>query len=182
MTMSLYKMFFAGSGGQGVLLMGQMVTYAAMLEDKSSTFFPSYGPEMRGGTANCTVVVSDKTVSCPVIYESDFVVAMNLPSMVKFEPTLKPGGILLLNKSIIHQEAKRGDITVYDVPANEMAHELGNPRVANMIMLGAFVRTAKIVAEDTVETVIRETFSGKKAELADINIKAFNYWKPDITN
>ncbi|MCL2152271.1 MAG: 2-oxoacid:acceptor oxidoreductase family protein [Oscillospiraceae bacterium] len=180
--MSIFKMFFAGSGGQGVLLMGQMVTYAAMLEDKSSTFFPSYGPEMRGGTANCTVVVSDKTVSCPVIYESDCVVAMNLPSMVKFEPTLKPGGILLLNKSIIHQEPKRSDITIFNVPVNEMAHELGNPRVANMIMLGAFVRTTGIVSEDTVETVIKETFSGAKAKLADINLKAFNYWKEGITN
>jgi len=170
-------MFFAGSGGQGVLLMGQMVTSAAMLEDKASTFFPSYGPEMRGGTANCTVVVSDKTVSCPLIYESDIVVAMNLPSMVKFEPTLKPGGLLLLNKSIIHQAPKRDDIEIHDVPANDMAHELGNPRVANMIMLGAFVRTSKIVSEDTVRRIIRETFSKKKAELIDINLKAFDYWR-----
>ena len=177
--MSTYKMFFAGSGGQGVLLMGQMVTYAAMLEDKASTYLPSYGPEMRGGTANCTVVVSDKTVSCPIIYESDFVVAMNLPSMLKFEPTLKPGGLLLLNKSIIHQDPKRGDITVYNVPVNEMAQELGNPRTANMIMLGAFVRVSKIVSEDTVKKIITETFSAKKAELVDINIKAFNYWKPN---
>jgi len=171
-------MFFAGSGGQGVLLMGQIVTYAAMLEDKASTFFPSYGPEMRGGTANCTVVVSDKTVSCPLIYESDIVVAMNLPSMLKFEPTLKPGGILLSNKSIIHQEPKRSDITAYDVLANDLAHELGNPRVANMIMLGAFVRTTKLVSEDTVETVIRKTFSEKKAELVDVNLNAFKIWHP----
>ena len=175
--MSTHKMFFAGSGGQGVLLMGQMVTYAAMLENKSSTYFPSYGPEMRGGTANCTVVVSDKTVSCPLIYESDCVVAMNLPSMVKFEPTIKPGGLMLLNKSIIHQEPKRSDISVYNIPVNEMAQELGNPRVANMIMLGAFVRISKIVSEQTVEKIIRETFGGKKAELVDINVNAFNYYR-----
>ena len=178
MTMSIYKMFFAGSGGQGVLLMGQIVASAAMLEDKSTTFFPSYGPEMRGGTANCTVVVSDKTVSCPLIFESDCVVAMNLPSLLKFEPTMKPGGILLLNKSIIHQEPKRDDITVYNVPANDLAIELGYPVVANMIMLGAFVRTSNIVSSDAVETVIRETLGKKKAELIDVNLKAFALWKP----
>ena len=174
--MSIYKMFFAGSGGQGVLLMGQIVASAAMLEDKSTTFFPSYGPEMRGGTANCTVVVSDKTVSCPLIFESDCVVAMNLPSLLKFEPTLKPGGILLLNKSIIHQEPKRDDITVYNVPANDLAVELGHPVVANMIMLGAFVRASNIVTSDSIETVIRDTFSKRKAELVDINIKAYELW------
>lgn len=170
-------MFFAGSGGQGVLLMGQLVAMSAMRENKSTTFFPSYGPEMRGGTANCTVVVSDKPVSCPLIFESDCVVAMNLPSLLKFEPTLKPGGILLLNKSIIHQEPKRDDITVYNVPANDMAQELGYPVVANMIMLGAFVRTSNIVSSDAVESVIRDTIGKKKAEMIDINIKAFELWQ-----
>jgi 2-oxoglutarate ferredoxin oxidoreductase subunit gamma len=170
-------MFFAGSGGQGVLLMGQMVTYAAMLENRSSTFFPSYGPEMRGGTANCTVVVSDKTVSCPLIYEADFIVAMNLPSLIKFEPMLKPGGIMLLNSSMISQKAKRGDITVHEVPVNDMAQELGNVRVANMVMLGAFVRATNAVAESSIEKVIDETIGAKKAELRDLNIKAFGYWR-----
>ena len=101
--MSTHKMFFAGSGGQGIMLMGQMVGSAAIHEDKEATFFPSYGPEMRGGTANCTVIVSDKPISSPLIFESDCVVAMTLPSLLKFEPTLKPGGVLLVNKSIIHQ-------------------------------------------------------------------------------
>ena len=175
--MGIYKMFFAGSGGQGVLLMGQMVTHAAMLDNKASTFFPSYGPEMRGGTANCTVVISDKTISCPLIYEADFIVAMNLPSLIKFEPMVKPGGIMLLNKSFINQKPARGDITVYEVPVNEMAQELGNTRVANMIMLGAFVRATKVVSESSVEQVIEDTIGAKKAELRDINIKAFELWK-----
>jgi len=175
--MSTYKMFFAGSGGQGVLLMGQMVTHAAMLDDKSATFFPSYGPEMRGGTANCTVVVSDKTVSCPLIYEADYVVAMNLPSLFKFEPMLKPGGIMLLNKSLIAQKATRTDITVYEVPANELASELGNIRTANMIMLGAFVRATNVVPEAAIEKVIDQTIGAKKTELRDVNIKAFELWK-----
>ena len=169
-------MFFAGSGGQGILLMGQMVCSAAMLEDKEATFFPSYGPEMRGGTANCTVVVSDKVISCPLIYEADVVVAMTLPSMLKFEATLKPGGTLLLNKSIIHQAPKRGDITIYEVPVNDMAAELGNPRVANVIMLGAFVKTTGIVSHGAVEQVIRDYFGAKNASLLDLELKAFNYW------
>ena len=175
--MSTYKMFFAGSGGQGVILMGQMVTHAAMLEDKSTTFFPSYGPEMRGGTASCTVIISDTTVSCPVITESDFVVAMNLPSLIKFEPTLKPGGIILLNSSLINQKPERGDVTAIYVPVNELATELGNVRVANMIMLGAFVRATKAVSEASIEKVIDATIGAKKAELRDLNMKAFSYFR-----
>ncbi|MDR2600176.1 MAG: 2-oxoacid:acceptor oxidoreductase family protein [Oscillospiraceae bacterium] len=171
------KMFFAGYGGQGIMLTGQMVASAAILEGKETTFFPSYGPEMRGGTANCTVIVSDKPISSPLIFESDCVLAMNLPSMLKFEPTLKPGGVLLLNKSLIHQAAKRDDITKYEIAANEMASELGNTVVANMIMLGAFVRTTGIVKEESIIQVIHNVFDQKKAELADLNIKAFNLWR-----
>jgi len=171
------RMFFAGSGGQGILLMGQVVSSAAILENKATTFFPSYGPEMRGGTANCTVIVSDKQISSPLVFESDVVVAMNLPSMLKFVPTLKPGGILLRNKSIIHQDPKRSDIMVYDIDANEMAAELGNPRVANMIVLGAFARTTYTVSAENLEAVIRTTFSAKGADLVELNLKAFNLWQ-----
>ena len=162
------------------MLMGQMVCSAAMLEDKEATFFPSYGPEMRGGTANCTVVVSDKTISCPLIFESDCLVAMTLPSLLKFEPTLKPGGTLLINKSIIHQAPSRDDITVYEVPVNDLAGELGNPRVGNVIMLGAFARTTNIVSPDAVEKAISEYFGAKSASLLDLELKAYNYWKQPV--
>lgn len=175
--MSTTKLFFAGSGGQGILLMGQMITYAAMLEDKSSTFLPSYGPEMRGGTANCTVVVSDKPVSCPLIYEADAIVVMNLPSLIKFEPMVKPGGVLLVNSSIIDQPAKRTDIRVVNVPVNEIAKELGNLKVANIVMLGALVRSTNVVSEKSVEAVMHKTFTGSKAKLIDINMKALTYSK-----
>ncbi len=175
--MSTHKLFFAGSGGQGILLMGQMVTYAAMLEDKSSTFFPSYGPEMRGGTANCTVVVSDKPVSCPLIYEADAIVVMNLPSLIKFEPMVKPGGIILINSSFITQPAKREDITVHEVPVNDIAMELGNEKIANMVMLGALVRSTNVVSESSIEKVMKKTFTGNKAKLIDLNLKAFTYYK-----
>ena len=172
------KMFFAGSGGQGIMLMGQIVSSAAILEDKDTTFFPSYGPEMRGGTANCTVIVSDKPISSPLIFESDCVVAMNLPSMLKFEPTLKPGGVLLLNKSLIHQDAKRSDITVHEIPVSDLAVELGDSRVANIIMLGAFARTTNIVSSDELKRVIHDTFGAKSDELAKLNEKAFHLWNP----
>lgn len=175
--MSTHKLFFAGSGGQGILLMGQMITYAAMLEDKASTFFPSYGPEMRGGTANCTVVVSDKPVSCPLIYEADAIVVMNLPSLIKFEPMVKPGGVLLINTSIIDQPATRTDIKVCNVPVNEIAQELGNIKVANMVMLGALVRATNVVSESAIEKVMHKTFTGEKAKLNDANMKAFSYYR-----
>jgi len=174
--MATHKMFFAGLGGQGIMLMGQMVGSAAIHENKESTFFPSYGPEMRGGTANCTVIVSDKPISNPVISESDCVVAMTLPSLLKFEPTLKPGGILFVNTSMIHQAPKRSDITIYEIPVSDLAVELGNPRVANVIMLGAFVRKTNIVSQESIEKVIHEVFGESKADLIDLELKALNYW------
>jgi len=175
--MATHKMFFAGLGGQGIMLMGQMVGSAAIHDDKEATFFPSYGPEMRGGTANCTVIVSDKAISNPVISESDCVVAMTLPSMLKFEPTIKPGGVMFINTSMIHQAPKRSDIKVYEIPVSDMASEMGNPRIANMIMLGAFVRVTNIVKADHIEEVIRDFFGAKGADLVDLNLKAFNYWQ-----
>ena len=170
------KMFFSGTGGQGIMLMGQLVSSAAIHEDKETTFFPSYGPEMRGGTANCTVIVSDKPISSPLISESDCIIVMNLPSMLKFEPTLKPGGIMFLNESLIHQEAKRSDITIVKIPASDLALELGESRVANIIMLGAFARTTDIVSPEELEKVINDTFSAKRKELAELNFKAFHLW------
>jgi 2-oxoglutarate ferredoxin oxidoreductase subunit gamma len=176
--MATTKLFFAGSGGQGIILMGQMVTYAAMYENKATTYYPSYGPEMRGGTANCTVVVSDKDVSCPLIFEADCLIAMNLPSLLKFESMVKPGGTMLVNASIIEQKATRSDINVLYVPVSEIAKEIGNPRGANMVMLGAAVRATDVVSQATIEKVMREkAFTGKKAETIPLNIKAFESYK-----
>jgi len=170
-------MFFAGTGGQGVLLMGQIVGSAAIYEDRDVTFFPSYGPEMRGGTANCTVIASDREISSPLTFESDYVVAMTLPSMIKFEPQLKPGGKLFLNETLIQQAPKREDITVIKVPATGLANELGVSRVANIVMLGAFIRATGVVSSGNVERVIREVFGVKKAELVELELEAYNCWK-----
>ncbi|MDR0861833.1 MAG: 2-oxoacid:acceptor oxidoreductase family protein [Oscillospiraceae bacterium] len=176
--MSTTKLFFAGSGGQGIILMGQMVTYAAMYEDYETMYYPSYGPEMRGGTANCTVIVSDKPVSSPLIYDADCVVAMNLPSLLKFESMVKPGGVLLINSSIIDRKATREDIRVLEVPTMEIAKEIGNPRGANMVMLGAAIRATGVVSQEKIEKVMREkAFTGKKAPTIPLNIVAFESFK-----
>ncbi len=178
--MATTKLFFAGSGGQGVLTMGQMLTYAAMYADMNATWLPSYGPEMRGGTANCTVVISpEKPVSCPLIYEADDVVVMNLPSLIKFESLVKPGGNLFVNSSMIEQKATRDDINVYYVPANDIAMQLGNARTANTVMLGALVSVAPVVPVEMIYKIMEKTFSGRKAHLLDINKTAFHAWKAE---
>ena len=172
------KMFFAGSGGQGTLAIGQMIAKAAMDEGKEVTWLPSYGPEMRGGTANCTVVISpDKPVSCPLIYEADDVVVMNLPSLLKFESLVKPGGNLFVNSSLIEQKATRDDIHVYYVPANDIALKLGNARTANTVMLGALMSVSPVVPVEMVYKIMEKTFSGRKAHLLDINKTAFHAWE-----
>ena len=165
-------MFFAGSGGQGVLLMGQLITYSAMWQDKAATFLPSYGPEMRGGTCNCTVIVSDGEISCPLIYEADAVVVMNLPSLIKFEPLVKKGGKLFYNSTLIEQAPKRDDIEIHAVPANERALELGNVRAANMVMIGELIRSTGVVEMAMAEKVLEKTFTGRKAALLPLNKKA----------
>lgn len=178
--MATNKLFFAGSGGQGVLTMGQMLTYAAMYADMNATWLPSYGPEMRGGTANCTVVIAtDKPVSCPLIYEADNVVVMNLPSLIKFESLVKPGGNLFVNTSLIDQKPTRTDINVYNVPANEIATQLGNVRTANTVMLGALVEVTKVVPVEMVYKIMEKTFSGRKAALLPLNKEAFHAWKAE---
>jgi 2-oxoglutarate ferredoxin oxidoreductase subunit gamma len=156
----------AGFGGQGILLIGKMLAYAGMHEGKEVSWLPSYGPEMRGGTCNCTV-------GSPVIRSPRAVVAMNLPSLEKFEPDVRPGGLLLINSSLIDRGAERDDLTVIEVPANEMATELGNPRGANMVALGAYLGATDAVSLEEIEKVIRETFAAKPAVI-EVNIEALH--------
>jgi len=150
-----------------------MLAYAGMHEGKEVSWLPSYGPEMRGGTCNCTVVVSDKPVGSPVIRSPRAVVAMNLPSLEKFEPDIRSGGLLLINSSLIDRGTERDDLTVIEVPANEMATELGNPRGANMVALGAYLGATDAVSLEEIENVIRETFAAKPAVI-EVNIEALH--------
>jgi len=161
----------AGFGGQGILLIGKMLAYAGMHEGKQVSWLPSYGPEMRGGTCNCTVVVSDKPVGSPVIRSPRALLAMNLPSLEKFEADIRPGGLLLINSSLIDRGTEREDLTVIEVPANQVATDLGNPRGANMVALGAYLGATDAVSMDEVIEVIRETFAARPAVI-DVNIEA----------
>lgn len=168
----LYQLISAGFGGQGVLLLGQLVAYSGLAEGKNVSWLPSYGPEMRGGTANCSVVVSDDEVASPVVTEADTVVVMNRPSLEKYESLVAKGGKLFVNSSIIDVKATRTDIDVYYIPANELAEELGNGRVANMVMLGAILEKTGVVSPKTAIECLAKSFGEKKAHLVPVNEKA----------
>jgi 2-oxoglutarate ferredoxin oxidoreductase subunit gamma len=167
----LIKTVFAGFGGQGVLSMGLSLAQAAMLEGKNVTYLPSYGAEVRGGTANCTVAVSDEEIASPVASSPDFVVAMNQPSLVRFQNQIQSGGVLFINSSLIEAEILRGDIEIVRVPANSIAEELGSPKSANMVMLGAFTKKSNLVSIASVIEELKSTLK-KKQKLIAINQKA----------
>lgn len=175
--MAAHKIIIAGFGGQGVMLIGQMLAYAGMLEGKEVTWMPAYGPEMRGGTANCTVIVSDKKISSPIVSEATAVVAMNLPSLVKFEHMVKPGGQLFVNTSLIKEEPTRDDIDIYNIDANEIAVSLNNDKISNMVILGAIVNKTGVVKLESVEKVMEKLFTGKKEKLLPLNKQALTAWK-----
>jgi 2-oxoglutarate ferredoxin oxidoreductase subunit gamma len=168
--MSTARVICAGFGGQGVMSMGQLLTYAGMLEGKEVSWLPSYGPEMRGGTANCAVTVSDKPVGSPLITgDATCAIVMNLPSLEKFEQEVKPGGKILVNSSLIEAKVQRDDVEVHYIPANDIAAELGNPRVANMIMLGAYLKTDSTVEIDSVLEAFKKVFGPSKEKFVPLN-------------
>jgi 2-oxoglutarate ferredoxin oxidoreductase subunit gamma len=167
----LTKTIFAGFGGQGVLSMGLNLAQAAMLEGKHVTYLPAYGAEVRGGTANCTVAVSDEEIASPVASSPEFVVAMNQPSLVRFQNQIQTGGVFLINSSLVQPDISRGDIDVVHVPASRIAEEMGSPRSANMIMLGAFTRKSNLVAPSSLIDGLKSTLKNKP-KLISINEKA----------
>ncbi len=167
----LIKTVFAGFGGQGVLSMGLNLAQAAMLEGKNVTYLPSYGAEVRGGTANCTVAVSDEEIASPVASSPDFIVAMNQPSMVRFQNQIQSGGVLFINSSLIETEISRGDVDIVKVPANSIAEQLGSLRSANMVMLGAFTKNSNIVSISSVIEGLKSALK-KKQKLIAVNTKA----------
>ncbi len=172
--MNEQRIIVSGFGGQGVLMIGKLLASAGMAENKRVTWLPSYGPEMRGGTANCHVIVSDELIGAPVITEATCVIAMNLPSLDKFESTLVPGGLLLLNRSMIPRDGLRHDITTLSIPANDLACEEGSLKVANVVMLGAYLAWAHALGTDSVITVLRELLGDTKQQLLDINLRALD--------
>ena len=164
---------FAGFGGQGMLLIGKFLAEAGMESGLNVSWLPSYGPEMRGGTANCSVVVSDKPVASPLINVADTVLAMNKPSLLKFEGSVKSGGLLLINSSIIEEKSNRDDCDVVYVPCNHIAEKIGNPRGANVVFLGAYVaKKPDVISEEAIIEAIRVELGERKAKFFEGNVKA----------
>lgn len=168
------RIIIAGFGGQGVMSLGQMLAYSGMTEGKEVSWLPSYGPEMRGGTANCQVIVSDEPIAAPIISTADTVIAMNLPSLDKFEKVVKKGGNLFINSSLIEKKAERDDINVFYINANDVAVELGNSRVAGMVVMGAYLQATKVVKEETIIKSLEKVLGNKKLDLIPINEKALD--------
>ena len=167
-----HELLSAGFGGQGVLLLGQLIAYAGLKEEKNVSWLPSYGPEMRGGTANCSVVVSTEEVGSPVVTSPDILVVMNRPSFEKYVDSVVPGGKMFVNSSLIDLKTDRTDIDVYYMPANQIADELGNLRVANMVMLGAVLEQTKIVSPETAIECLKASWGERRAHLIPINQEA----------
>ncbi|HSV96236.1 MAG TPA: 2-oxoacid:acceptor oxidoreductase family protein [Spirochaetota bacterium] len=167
----LVKILFAGSGGQGVLTMGNILGNAAMLEDFYVTFLPAYGAAMRGGTANCTVSISDAEIASPVASAPDFVVALNHPSAAAFSARLEPGGQMLYNSDLAGELTGRGDVTMFPVPANEIARKIGSDRSANMVMLGAFIKLTNALKVDSIYKSV-EYMLGERKKLVEITNRA----------
>lgn len=160
----------AGFGGQGVMSMGRLIAYTGMQEGKEVSWLPSYGPEMRGGTANCHVVVSDTPIGSPVISkDATAVIAMNLPSVTKFQDELAPDGLLLYNSDLIEGVTFRSDIRVLPVPANATAREVGNPKGANMVMLGAYLGSRELFSLESVLEALKKVFGAGKAHFLTPN-------------
>jgi len=168
----LERIIISGFGGQGVMLMGRLLAYAGMIEGKKVAWMPSYGPEMRGGTANCTVLISTEEIGSPIISHPKVLIAMNQPSLDKFEPNVSEDGLIVLNNSLIEREVKRNDVNVIRIPADNIADKLGNSRAANMVVLGAYVKKSGIVKMDTIFKALEKALAGRNKKLLELNKEA----------
>ena len=166
------KTIFSGFGGQGVIMMGYLLAMAGMAEKKNVTCLPSYGAEVRGGTANCTVVIADEEIASPVASEPEFAVLMNNPSLYRFQNQVQSGGTLFLNSSMIESRPIRGDLQIFEIPANDLAKQLNEDRVTNMVMMGAFIKKSGVVSIETMGHVLKETFSHRNPGILKLNRSA----------
>ena len=169
-----YNVIMAGFGGQGIMLIGNLLAYAAIRENKNVTYLPSYGVEMRGGTANCSVVIDERDIGSPVVGRPLSLLIMNRPSLIKFEPRLKPGGVLILNSSLVPvSESKRDDIDFVPLPLNQLAQdELGNDRLANMVALGAYVKKTGVVSLKAVQDALEDALNPRYHKMIPLNQEA----------
>ena len=170
--MATTQIMIAGFGGQGVLFAGKFLAYKGMVQDKQISWLPSYGPEMRGGTANCSVVISDTPVGSPIITNPDMLIAMNLPSLQKFVDAVVPGGKIILDSTLIDAKVERADVEVFYIPATQMAKDAGFSTLANMILTGKALKEMDIVAYEGNKETLESFIPAKKAGLIDMNLKA----------
>lgn len=168
------QLLIAGFGGQGVLFAGKFIAYNGLLEGRHLSWLPSYGPEMRGGTANCSVILSDEPVGSPIVSNPDVLIAMNLPSLDKYEDAVVPGGMIFVDSTLIERKVKRDDVRVFYVPSTRLANEIGLPTLANMIMVGKFIKESGAVSKDNVEAALKKVVSARHADLFDANFKAID--------
>lgn len=170
--MSTKQMLLSGFGGQGILFAGKFLAYKGLTDGKQVSWLPSYGPEMRGGTASCSVIISDEAVGSPIISNPDILVAMNLPSLDKFENSVVSGGIILADSTLIERKVLRDDVTVYYIPATRLASENGFPTLANMILMGKLLEITGGFNADDVKATLSKVISAKRADMLETNLKA----------
>ena len=177
--MAYTQILIAGFGGQGVLFAGKVLAYKGLEEEKQISWLPSYGPEMRGGTANCSVIISDTPVGSPIVSEPDILIVMNLPSLDKYESAVKAGGCAVVDSTLIERKVERTDISAHYIPATKMARDLGIPTLANMIMIGKVIRETGVVSMEGLRDALAKTVSAKHQDLIEANLKAieagYNY-------
>jgi 2-oxoglutarate ferredoxin oxidoreductase subunit gamma len=166
------EVILAGFGGQGILFMGKILAFAAMIEDKKLSWLPSYGPEMRGGTANCHVIIDDNEIGSPIVTRPNILVAMNKPSLDKFEDTVLEGGYIFVDKSLIDRDVKRDDVKTIYIDATKIADDLGNKGLANMVMLGSVLKATDIFTIDEIEDTMKKSLPKSKQALVESNMKA----------
>ena len=162
----------AGFGGQGVLFAGKFMAYKGMLEGKQISWLPSYGPEMRGGTANCSVIISDEPVGSPIVSNPDILIAMNLPSLDKFESTVVPGGMIFADSTLIGRKVARDDVQVFYIPATQLASDNGTPTLANMIIVGKVLKEIGEYDEEKITNALKKVISAKRADMLEVNLGA----------
>ena len=166
------EILIAGFGGQGVLFAGKFLAYKGLLENRNLSWLPSYGPEMRGGTANCSVILSDESVGSPIVSKPDVLIAMNLPSLDKFENDVVPGGKIFVESTLISRKVARDDVTAYYVPATFLAQSIGAPTLANMVMIGKLIKETGVVSYEELDAALKKVVSARHADLLEINKKA----------
>lgn len=166
------RIVFAGFGGQGLLFAGKVVAYAGLIEDRQVSWLPSYGPEMRGGTANCSVTLSDESIGSPLITNPNVLIAMNQPSLLKFESEITPGGIALIDTSLVTKLPERDDINVFPLEATSIAEEAGLKGLANIVLVGKMLKETQFCTQDTIEAAIRKAVPPRKVALIEKNLNA----------